>query len=380
MFSFRTLFEEIKASQVKHFKIKETNSDSIFSYSFIIKESKSKTPNSIIFVFKQFELIPKETVEQFVSLVSCYVENIPIYFVIEMASQSNILYEQLSSGVISKLCVKRLYLMSPELYLDKFITKVNAYIFILLANFISIRFYFKLFIEQSTMFKLSGDIFQYLVDIYYDYNYSISSLIHALRLCYYDHLQNNDFNQLYLTPQIAEYDLYEAIAAQGSKDDSDKKILYESLNLHMNTYQESWVKYNNQFSLIVHFLYEIVKNFPSEQETESFFSINTKSFSDFYVKICSLCKSTSSKKPFTELSQFTNLKSLLKISSANTINDIVASLSELIKTKSIDDNRNYSIEFLDDIHDLEEILLKLKQSFSVTISESLNEQDENVSL
>lgn len=335
MFSFRNLFEEIKSSQ----------------------EQKSEKPNSIIFVFKQFELIPKETVEQFVSLVSCYVENIPIYFVIELASQSNILYEQLSSSVISKLCVKRLYLMSPELYLDKFITK--------------------LFIEQSTMFKLSGDIVQYLVEIYYDYNYSISSLIHALKLCYYDHLQNNDFNQLYLTPHITEYDLYEAIAAQGSKNDADKKILYESLNLHMNNYQESWIKYNNQFSLIVHFLFEIVKNFPSEQETESFFSINTKSFSDFYVKICSLSKSSQNKKSFTELSQFANLKSLLKISSANTINDIVLSLTELIKAKSIDDNLNYSTKFLNDIHDLEEILLKLKLSFSATINESLNEHDEN---
>ena len=104
MFSFKHLFEDINNTV-----------------------DSTQPLNSIIFVFKQFELIPKETVEQFVSLVSCYVENIPIYFIIELASQSNILYEQLSSGVISKLCIKRLYLMSPELYLDKFMTKVTQF-------------------------------------------------------------------------------------------------------------------------------------------------------------------------------------------------------------------------------------------------------------
>lgn len=136
-------------------------------------------------MFKQFELIPKETVEQFVSLVSCYVENIPIYFIIELASQSNILYEQLSSAIISKLCIKKLYLMSPELYLDKFLTKVFYYLIIMIykKNFLFNFFItFKLFIEQSTLFRLSGDILKCLVETYYEYNFSITSLIHALKV------------------------------------------------------------------------------------------------------------------------------------------------------------------------------------------------------
>ena len=103
MFSFKKFFEEINQQ---------------------VNTSAKKRPTSLVFVFKQFELIAKDTVEQFVSLISCYVEKVPVYFVIELASQSNILYEQLSSAVISKLCIKRLYLMTPELYLDNFLTKV----------------------------------------------------------------------------------------------------------------------------------------------------------------------------------------------------------------------------------------------------------------
>lgn len=62
-------------------------------------------------------------------------ESIPIYFIIELASQSNIIQEQLSSSVISKLCIKKLYLMSPDQYIDKFIEKVLNLIFILSRNF-----------------------------------------------------------------------------------------------------------------------------------------------------------------------------------------------------------------------------------------------------
>lgn len=357
MFSFKNLFDRINLFE---------------------NEKSGQKLNSVIFVFKQFELIPKETVEQFVSLISCYVENIPIYFIIELASQSNILYEQLSSGVISKLCIKKLYLMSPELYLDKFLTK--------------------LFLEQSTLFRLSGDILKHLVDTYYEYNYSITSLIHALKFCYYDHLQNDQFNQFYLTPQLAEWHLYERLVDQGPKKTIEERVTIESLTETMLVRQEKWTRENNQFNLICQFLFEIVKNFPSEQEDESFFSMNTKSFSDFYVKICSLCRQVSQmpklngsailngaennnnvkRKQFIELSQYTNLKSLLRIASANTINDIVLSLHALIQSKEITDEAKYSVEFLNDIHDFEEILSKLKQNFSASINESsFNEEDEN---
>ena len=56
----------------------------------------------------------------------------PIYFMIQLASQTNIIYEQLSSSSISKLCIKRLFFMSPEQYLDKFLTKVFIFDFYLI--------------------------------------------------------------------------------------------------------------------------------------------------------------------------------------------------------------------------------------------------------
>jgi len=233
------------------------------------------------------------------------------------------------------------------------------------------------------MFKLSGDILKLLVDTYYEYNFSISSFIHALKFCYYDHLQTHAYNQLYLTSIIEDTSFYHSLVDQGAKKNVEERFIYDSLNSSMAIYQENWVKQNNQFTLITQFLFEIVKNFPSEHEDQSFFSINTRSFSDFYVKICSICHTNNTtnnnKKPFTEMSQYVNLKSLLKITSTNTINEIVQALLELINLKPIENEIKYSVEFINDIHDLEEILLKMKQSFSAQISEvSFNEEDENV--
>jgi hypothetical protein len=58
---------------------------------------------------------------------------------IQLASQTNIIYEQLSSSSISKLCIKRLFFMSPEQYLEKFLTKVLKFIYF----FLFYNLYFK---------------------------------------------------------------------------------------------------------------------------------------------------------------------------------------------------------------------------------------------
>jgi hypothetical protein len=56
---------------------------------------------------------------------SCYVEKISIFFIIELASQSSVLYEHLSGSAISKLCIKKLYSMPANDYMNSFMTQVG---------------------------------------------------------------------------------------------------------------------------------------------------------------------------------------------------------------------------------------------------------------
>ncbi len=130
--------------------------------------------------------------------------------------------------------------------------------------------------------------------------------------------------------------------------------------------------------LICKFLYEIVKHFPSEESEISLFSKSTKYFSDLYVKICNFCSSSNkaNTKKFTESEQYTSLKKLLMLSSNNTIHEIAASFSRLICTKVSNNQIDYSTDFLNDLHDFEEILDKLKRTFTFQSDEKNSNEEE----
>jgi hypothetical protein len=64
------------------------------------------------------------TKSSFSRIFSCHVEKISIFFVIELASQSGVLNEQLTSTSISKLCIQKLYSMSSTEFMDTFFKKV----------------------------------------------------------------------------------------------------------------------------------------------------------------------------------------------------------------------------------------------------------------
>ena len=345
LFTFKYLFDTIKMQN-------DEDSDCISS-------------KSVIFIFKQFELIPKETIECFVSLVSCHVENLPIYFIIELASQSNVIYEQLSSNIISKLCIKKLYLMSPEQYIDKFLNK--------------------LFIEQSTLFRLSGDILQYLIELYYDYNFSISNFVQALKYCFFDHLQENELNAFFISRELENFEMHEQIrknVVENNKVNKDKLTSIRSdfnentASICVQNMQNEWQQYNNQFVIVCKFLFELVKHFPAEQDQNSLFSRDNKNFIDFYAKICQFSSMKNKTKHFCETEQFMELKKLLQLCSTNTTNEIASTFLKLIEVKVFNDQANYQSDFLNDMHEFCEILGKIRTNYTVTNADnSLNEDE-----
>jgi hypothetical protein len=198
-------------------------------------------------------------------------------------------------------------------------------------------------------------------------------------------LQADNVNMLFVCSQLEDANLYESILNQLTSQNKLKDILSNtkqqtSSSLELNTYQNDWIKYNNQFVLICRFLYEIIKNFPSEKDENSLFSSQIKSFADFYVKISYLCNTNKSSN-FTELSQYLKLKNIIQISSNNTINEIVCSLLNIINKCPMENQANYTDDFLDEIVDFSDILEKLKQNFNEmeTNEICIEEQDENIS-
>ena len=147
--------------------------------------------------------------------------------------------------------------------------------------------------------------------------------------------------------------------------------------------QNQYQKYHSQFVLICNFLYEIVKHFPSDDSEISLFRNSTIFFCDLYVKICHFCSSSSNPnvKKFTESDQYSSLKKLLMLSSNNTIHEIASSFSRIISSKVSANQIDYTTDFLNDLHDFEEILEKLKRTFTFQSDEkNLNEEESDLFL
>jgi hypothetical protein len=255
--------------------------------------------------------------------------------------------------------------MSPEHYIDRFLNK--------------------LFIEQNCSFKLSGEILQFLMETYDDYNFSISGFIHALKFCFYEHLNANSLNGVFLSSHVDDGDYYDRIFEKLVEKSQDNQNVLETICLETNEpdpklciqkVQSQYQKHHNQFILICHFLYEIVKHFPSEDSDLSLFSSSTKYFSDLYVKMCNFSSESQSSKTFTQSEQYSNLRKLLSLSSHNTIHEIACSFSKLIQSRALNNQANYSTDFLNELHTFSEILEKLKQTFAVQPERnSLNDDD-----
>lgn len=149
--------------------------------------------------------------------------------------------------------------------------------------------------------------------------------------------------------------------------------------IQLNTCQKEWIKFNNQFVLICRFFFELIKHFPGEKEEDSLFSVNMKSFADFYVKIC-YYSSMSKMSPFTEMPQYLKVKNLIQIASNATIHEIVCSFLQLIAKSPMENQSKFTDDFLDEIVDFSEILEKLKQTteFKQTEEIGINDVDENV--
>jgi hypothetical protein len=334
---------------------------------------------SVIFYFKQFELIPKETIESFVSLISCYLEELPIYFIIELSSQSNILYQQLSGPSISKLCIKKLHFMSPEEYIESFIKH--------------------LFIKQTFDFKLSGEILNYLIDIYYNYNFSISSFIHSMKFCFYDHLESSRVNLLFHSDQ-SNKKLNESILKCLRNDSNNiyhQRLLdifalddiindYKQINAYNIDLIKYWRQVNAEYIFILQILSEIIHYFPSEIKNddnnddgddddycnESLFNEKNKSFVNLYIRMCHFRSKTSEVK-FTGSQHFKHLKNLLLLSSNSTIGEIMIRLNRLITRLTHNNGQeavSFRSEFLKDISNFQSILNNVIQALTCSTAES----------
>lgn len=185
------------------------------------------------------------------------------------------------------------------------------------------------------------------------------------------HADNNNLNALFITDENDDHEIYKQIYQATIGIDQNeayfksricKNVGNTSIQSCLQTIQKRMKEYTNEFLLISHLLFEILKQFPSEQDESSLLSCN-QIFSDLYVKLWSFTSSSvtfGGSKKFCETEEYMSLKRLLHVSSTNTIKGMISSMINLIKMKAEDDQARYGADFLSDLFEFYELLDNMK--------------------
>jgi hypothetical protein len=200
-------------------------------------------------------------------------------------------------------------------------------------------------------------------------------------------LQENALNAFFLSRELDNIEIHEQIRTSLIDNDAENRAKLASIrpefsentsSMCVQSIQNEWQQYHNQFVLMCRFLFEIVKHFPAETDQNSLFSSDTKNFIDFYAKICQFSCTKNKTKKFCDTEQFIELRKLLRLSSVNTCHEIASTFSKLIEVKVFTDQINYQHEFLNDLHEFCDTLTRIRANYTVSHADnSFNEEDSN---
>jgi hypothetical protein len=155
----------------------------------------------------------------------------------------------------------------------------------------------------------------------------MNNLIYALKFCFYDHLRSHQLNALLLNEESIIQD--------------------ETMAGEISLLRQDWFQFQNEYIFMAKILFEILKRFPSEQDDKSLFYTTRTNFIEFYCKLNHLTMS----QKFVDTNQYNNLKKLLLLSSASTVNEIVSSLVNLIiEQLKLNTNERYQEGFVNEMN------------------------------
>jgi hypothetical protein len=148
--------------------------------------------------------------------------------------------------------------------------------------------------------------------------------------------------------------------------------------------QKEWLQFNHEHVLMCKILFETLKRFPSEtQNAESLYFTSPHNFIEFY---CKLARLVSSRDSFVDTAHFGNLRKLLLVSSATTVDEIVNALVNLIVEACLNHPKRktmFQASFLDEIEGLLNFLLEYqsssKKSRSLQTGKLLKSKDDTFS-
>lgn len=143
------------------------------------KSSSSSTYPKVIIIFEDIESFAVRPLQDFISMCSCYLSQLPVIFIFGVATTLAAVHGSLPKTVSSLLCMEKFQAPVPSEYLTRLLNEVVM--------------------TADVPFKLGPKVFEYLLDSFLFHNFSILNFIKGLQFSILDHFFSYPFSYLCVT-------------------------------------------------------------------------------------------------------------------------------------------------------------------------------------
>ncbi|VVC34496.1 Origin recognition complex, subunit 3 [Cinara cedri] len=159
-------------------------------------------------LIKDYEMCPPNVLQNFLLLLSSYIDNIQIVLAIGIATTISNLHNTLPHHVVTKLHVRMFISEASVVFLNNIMDQV--------------------FLKSDCSFYLGGHILEYVTEVFLFYNFSIKQFIESLKFCLIEHLYHKPLNCICVAHESAQSALFDLL---------DKNTLEEITKLRSTNYK-----------------------------------------------------------------------------------------------------------------------------------------------
>ncbi|XP_050432352.1 origin recognition complex subunit 3 [Adelges cooleyi] len=186
------------------------------SMSTLLDWYKQQMPGTrIAILVKDFELCQMSVLQNFILLLSCYLEKLPFVLAIGIATSISNLHNALPHHVVTKLKVKMFVSEASVVFLNNIMDQV--------------------FLKPDCSFFLGGRILEYVTEVFLYYNFSIKQFVESLKYCLMEHLYKKPLSCICVAHKSAQESLLDKL---------DEDYFQEAAKLRSTNYK---LKVNDDF-------------------------------------------------------------------------------------------------------------------------------------
>ncbi|XP_050542616.1 origin recognition complex subunit 3 isoform X2 [Daktulosphaira vitifoliae] len=152
----------------------------------------------IAILIKDFEMCQLNVLQNFILLLSSYLQTLPIVLAIGIATSISNLHNALPHNIVTKLKVKVFISEASVVFLNNIMDQV--------------------FLKPDCSFFLGGRILEYMTEVFLYYNFSIKQFVESLKYCLIEHLYDKPFNCIVIAHSSAQKTLLNSLDENIFKD------------------------------------------------------------------------------------------------------------------------------------------------------------------